>query len=161
MDTNILQCQSEFGEEYGQVKPHHKREVVYQFHKTRKRQHNTVQTNIKVNGKCEEPRNNMVLLIVKISEQNNMEENGAAHCSKMMASICKSVWHQYRWHQSQSDSNELWLDSWEKGSEIYLYITAKGQSYCHSVVTSITHASYVGRCQLPTHDTSIHGTIGT
>jgi len=69
----ILQGQSEFGEEYGQVKLHHKRKVVYQFHKTRKRQYNTVQINTKVNGKCEEPRNNMVLIMVKISKQNDME----------------------------------------------------------------------------------------
>jgi len=49
------------GEEHGQVKPRHTRKVVYQFHKTRKRKHKTLQFNTKVNGKCEEPRNNMVL----------------------------------------------------------------------------------------------------
>jgi hypothetical protein len=72
------------------------RKVVYQFHKTRKRQHNTVQINTKVNGKCEEPRNNTVLFMAKISKQNDMEENEAAHCSKMMASICKIAWHHNR-----------------------------------------------------------------
>jgi hypothetical protein len=67
-----------------------------------------------------------------------MEENGEVHCSKMMVSICKSLQHHNRWPQSRSDSNELWLDGCKMGSEIYLYITAKGQSYCHSVVISIT-----------------------
>jgi len=33
----------------------------------------------------------------------------------------------------------------KKGSEIYLYITANSQSYCHSVVTSIIPVSCVGR----------------
>jgi hypothetical protein len=96
MDTNILQGQSELGEERGQVKPRHTRKVVYQFHKTRKRQHNTVQINKKVNRKREEPRNNMVLFMVKISKQNDMEENRAAHCYKMMSSNCKSARHHNR-----------------------------------------------------------------
>jgi hypothetical protein len=96
MDTNILQGQSELGEEHGQVKPRDKRKVVYQFHKMRKRQNNTVQINTKVNGKCEEPRNNMVLFMVKIPKQNDMEENGEVHCSKMMVSICKSLQHHNR-----------------------------------------------------------------
>ena len=96
MDTNILQGQSEFGEEHGQVKPSHKRKVAYQFHKTRNRQHNTVQISTKVDGKYEEPRNNMVLFMVKITKQYDMEENGAAHCSKMTASICKSARHHNR-----------------------------------------------------------------
>jgi hypothetical protein len=90
-----------------------------------------------------------------------MEENEAAHCSKMMASICKIAWHHNRWPQSRSDSNDLWLDGCKKGSEIYLYITAKGQSNCHRVVISITAVSCVGKCHLPTHSTSIHGTTGT
>ena len=71
-----LQGQSELGEEHGQVKPWHTRKVVYQFHKTRKREHNTVQINTKVNRKCEESRNNMVLFMVKISKQNDMKRMG-------------------------------------------------------------------------------------
>jgi hypothetical protein len=78
MDTNILQGQSDLGEEYGQVKPRHKTKVVYQFHQLRNRQHNTVQINTKVNGKCEEPRNKMVLFMIKISNQNDMEEDGGS-----------------------------------------------------------------------------------
>jgi len=99
--------------------------------------------------------------MVKISKQNDMEENGAAHRYKMMVSNCKSARHHNRWPQLRSDSNELWLDGCKKGSEIYLYITAKGQSYCHSIVISITAVSCVGRWHLPTHDTSIHDTTGT
>jgi hypothetical protein len=78
MDTNILQGKSELGEECGQVKPCHKRKMVYQLQKTRNRQQNTAQINTKVNGKYEEPRNKMVLFMIKISNQNDMEEDGGS-----------------------------------------------------------------------------------
>jgi hypothetical protein len=90
-----------------------------------------------------------------------MEENRAAHCYKMMSSNCKSARHHNRWPHSWTDSNELWLDGCKKGSEIYLYITVKGQPYCHNVVICIRAVSCVRRCHLPTHDTVIYGTTGT
>jgi hypothetical protein len=128
------------------VKLSHATKGRWSISSTKREIGNTTQSkSIQVNGKCEEPRNSMVLFTVKISKQNDMEEDGAAHCSKMMASMCKSAWHHNRRCQPRSDSNELWLDGCKKGSEIYLYITAKGQSYCHSVVINITTVLHVGR----------------